>query len=570
MRSTGTDIEPDGTSDEDRSAARRSGDPRPGVPGPGTTAEAPLILVADDDAGLRAFLQAALKSEGFASIVATNGREAIEQIRRHDVAAVLLDVHMPVLDGLGALREIRADPRLRTLPVILVAGSDEEADRVLGLESGADDFLAKPVGARELAARVRAHIRGKAAWTGELERGRGIRRRLANALDELPRDVPLVMLATELVERLPRVLDVDGAAILSFSAGAARTVAASRTLRTTFRPAKALPRGAARDLANRAEAGAWLEAAPGPAASTAGSMDVAYVPFRLGASARPLGCLVFAQRPGGTSSPLSHRLPDLIDAADLIVAVLRPAVEQAETANAAISRLQQIIARREYAIYLQPIVRLDGGAVVAAEALTRFSDGLPPDVRFAEAATLGLGLALQRATLAAAIEAAAGLPRQVALSVNLSADVLQGEPAIPRIVADAGRPLIVELTEHDRIDDYTAVRSALARLGPGVKLAVDDAGSGYASLRHILALQPAYVKLDMEWVSGIDQDPVRRALVSGLAYFATETGCELIAEGIERNEELEALRELGVQLGQGYLLGRPAPAATFSGSAGHY
>ncbi len=89
---------------------------------------------------------------------------------------------------------------------------------------------------------------------------------------------------------------------------------------------------------------------------------------------------------------------------------------------------------------------------------------------------------------------------------------------------------------------------------------MDDAGSGYASLRHILSLQPAYVKLDAEWVRGIDADPVRRSLVSGLAHFATETGCELIAEGIEQPEEREALLELGVQLGQGYLLGRPEPA----------
>lgn len=103
------------------------------------------------------------------------------------------------------------------------------------------------------------------------------------------------------------------------------------------------------------------------------------------------------------------------------------------------------------------------------------------------------------------------------------------------------------------------MRSALERLGPKVKLAIDDAGSGFASLRHIFALQSAYVKLDIEWVHGIDRDTVRRALVSGLAYFASETDCELIAEGIETAEELAALRWLGIQLGQGCFLGRPGP-----------
>jgi EAL domain-containing protein (putative c-di-GMP-specific phosphodiesterase class I) len=145
----------------------------------------------------------------------------------------------------------------------------------------------------------------------------------------------------------------------------------------------------------------------------------------------------------------------------------------------------------------------------------------------------------------------------VALSINLSADVLEHEPALKGLFAGTDRAVIVELTEHERVDDYEAVRASLERLGPNVKLAIDDAGSGFASLRHIFALQPAYVKLDMEWVRGIDRDPIRRALVSGLVYFGAETGCDLIAEGIETDEELAALRELGIQLGQGYLLARP-------------
>jgi EAL domain-containing protein (putative c-di-GMP-specific phosphodiesterase class I) len=254
-------------------------------------------------------------------------------------------------------------------------------------------------------------------------------------------------------------------------------------------------------------------------------------------------------------------LPDLIDATEFIVAVLGPAVESAESTNVAVARIQRILDRREFAIYLQPIVRLGSGAVVASEALTRFPDGTRPDVVFAEAALLGLGANLQRATVAAAIEAAASRPTGEALSVNLSAAVIQREPSLADLFAGTTRPLIVEITEHERIDDYAAVRAAITRLGPNVKLAIDDAGSGYASLRHILALQPAYVKLDIEWVHAIHRDPVRRALVSGLVSFASETGCELIAEGIETQSELKALRELGIQLGQGYLLGPPAPAA---------
>ncbi len=527
----------------------------------------PLVLVADDDPAIRTLLKRALEREGFDTVLAANGREAIEHIRQHEIAVLLLDLTMPVLDGLATVREIRADDRSRTLPIILVTGSDAESQRVRGLESGADDYLTKPFAIKELAARVRAQIRGRAAWTRELERGRDERRRLAAAIEELPRDEPLVVLAARLVDRLPSVLGVDGVAILYFSHGSVQTIATTGDLRAKFPASKGLVKEVGREIASRAESGAWLEAASGRSEPSDGAVDVAYIPFRLGPTPKPLGCLVFALRPGSEAGPLSHRLPDLMDATDFIVAVLRPAVELAETADAAMSRLRRVIGRREFEIYLQPIVRLDSGAVVAVEALTRFADGMRPDLQFAEAATLGLGPTLQRVTLSAAIEAAGSLPPSVALSLNLSADVLLLEPTLPKIMADTERPLIVEITEHERIDDYSAVRSALIALGPNVKLAIDDAGSGYASLRHIFALQPAFVKLDIEWIHGIDRDPVRRALVSGLVYFATETGCELIAEGIETDAELQAVRELGIGLGQGYLLGRPKPANGHSAAA---
>jgi EAL domain-containing protein (putative c-di-GMP-specific phosphodiesterase class I)/DNA-binding NarL/FixJ family response regulator len=522
----------------------------------------PLILIADDDPSIRLFLDTALRREGFDTVLAANGREALECLREHAIEVLLLDVHMPILDGPGTLREIRASDRLRTLPVILITGSRAESDRVRGLEGGADDYLAKPVAVKELAARVRTQVRGRTAWTRELERGREGRRRLAAAVEGLATDVPLLTLATNLVKKLPKALEVDGAAILHFGRDATRSIASTGTLRRRFPATQALGAHIGKELANRSAAGAWLEEASGSSHRRGKSVDAAYVPFSLGPTQEPLGCLVFGLEPGSPSGPLSHRLPDLIDATDFIVAVLRPAVEQAETADAASTRIQQIIAGNEFVIYLQPIVRLDGGAVVAVEALTRFTDGSPPESRFAEAATFGLGPTLQRATVSAALAAAASLPPNVALSINLSADVLQHEPALPALFADTGRPLIVELTEHERIDDYDAVRTAFETLGPNVKLAIDDAGSGFASLRHIFALQPAYVKLDMEWVRGIDRDPIRRALVSGLVYFGAETGCELIAEGIETDDELAALRELGIQLGQGYLLGRPEPSTT--------
>ena len=368
----------------------------------------------------------------------------------------------------------------------------------------------------------------------------------------------LLSLATALVDQLPAAVGVDAAAIVAFDRSGARSIAASDRLRRRFPPNKALSGDVGPEIAQRALSGPWLQAAGGSGGREADALELAFVPFGLGPAAPPIGCLVYGSVSEGAGA-LSHRLANLMDATEFAVTALRPAIEHAETTNSAILGLRRIIARRRFAVHLQPIARLDNGQVVGVEALTRFADGVRPDVRFAEAARLGMGQALERATLAAAVDAAASLPPNVALSVNVSPDVLQHERTLRDIVGRARRPVIIELTEHERIDDYDAVRSAFDGLGKNVWLAVDDAGSGYASLRHILSLRPSYVKLDMAWVRGIDADPGRRSLVSGLAYFATTTECELIAEGIETEAERAALLDLGVYLGQGVLLGRPVP-----------
>ena len=542
-----------------RPAKRGVGEPggTPASPPPLAAADRPVVVVADDDQTLRSFFQTALQRQGFDVLLASHGRRAIELARDYAASVLLVDLHMPGMDGLDTIRAVRADAGLRTLPIILVTGSTEEADHVAGLDRGADDVMVKPVSSAELGARVRAQLRRRAAMTDELEAERQHRRRLAALLPELPRDAPLLTLAATVADRLPTILDVDGVAIIGFEEDGARCVAASPGLAERFPPTRLLPAAEGAATQQQAATGPWLDT-PARSGKRAGSLpELAFIPFSLAAAAVPIGCFAYAVNPTRGSTRLSHRLADLIDATDLIVSALRPAIEHAETTNAAILDLRRTIRDRAFSTFLQPIVRLDGGTVVAVEALTRFPDGVRPDQRFAEASRLGLGLALERATLAAAIDAARAQAPIIALSLNVSPDVLRHDDQLADLLGGAGRQVIVELTEHERIDDYAAIRAAFGRLGPTVQLAVDDAGSGYASLRHILALQPAFVKLDMEWVRGIDRDPIRRSLVSGLTYFAVETGCELIAEGIETQEERAALLELGVRLGQGYLLGHP-------------
>ena len=254
---------------------------------------------------MRALLEAALTREGFETVLVPNGRDALVRLREEPFDVVLLDVDMPFLDGMRTLREIRASERFRTLPVILVTGSVNEAERIRGLERGANDYLGKPVQIRELAARVRAQLRERSAWTSELERGRQVRRNLTAALEGLATSSSLLGLAAQLVERLPRALEVDGAAILHFAGGVATCVASGGALEVVFPAARPLPGQEGREIADRAATGPWLVSAtekPGPDVPT---LDVA---LSRSASAPPAGRSVASRtRSHRARSPVRSR-----------------------------------------------------------------------------------------------------------------------------------------------------------------------------------------------------------------------------------------------------------------------
>jgi EAL domain-containing protein (putative c-di-GMP-specific phosphodiesterase class I) len=123
--------------------------------------------------------------------------------------------------------------------------------------------------------------------------------------------------------------------------------------------------------------------------------------------------------------------------------------------------------------------------------------------------------------------------------------------------ASRGR-IVLELTEHSKVEDYhELVERTNALRAEGFRIAIDDAGAGYASFRHVVLIQPDIVKLDRSLISQIDASPEQRSMARALIDYATATGATVVAEGIERDEELKVLQRLAVPMGQGYLLGRP-------------
>ena len=224
-------------------------------------------------------------------------------------------------------------------------------------------------------------------------------------------------------------------------------------------------------------------------------------------------------------------------------------------------RVSRAIEGEGLTIVVQPIVDLATMRPAGAEALTRFADPPPrPDVWFAEAAELGLGLMLEMASIRAALELLDRLPDDVYLSINASPAVIHSRELLDALSAVDARRIVLEVTEHASVADYDALLASLDVLRRrGVRIAVDDAGAGYASFRHILALHPDVIKVDRGMVAGLDVDPVRAALVGALVAFAARMGATLVAEGIETAGELSALARLGVACGQGYYLARPGP-----------
>ncbi|WP_183095794.1 bifunctional diguanylate cyclase/phosphodiesterase [Nocardioides stalactiti] len=203
----------------------------------------------------------------------------------------------------------------------------------------------------------------------------------------------------------------------------------------------------------------------------------------------------------------------------------------------------------------QPIVELRSGRVIGREALSRFP-GQDPRAVFDRAARDGTSAVLESEAVRRAI---AGWDGGGLLSVNTSPDTL--------LTAELGEALpidltgiVLEITESDLMDYTSEVMLAISGMrARGAMIAIDDFGAGFSNFQRVVAIRPDIVKLDRSLVQGIDVDPMLQAAVGAARVFAEQTGATVVAEGIETPAERECLTHLGVTLGQGYLLGRPAP-----------
>lgn len=284
------------------------------------------------------------------------------------------------------------------------------------------------------------------------------------------------------------------------------------------------------------------------------------IPIRL-ANGRPYGmfcCL--SPSPNKTLNP--RDLDTMRVFADLAARQVNADLEEKIHRAEKQTRVSDVLNRKAFSIAYQPIVDLAVMAPAGFEALCRFAAEpyRTPDIWFGEAADAGLSVEMELAAIEMAVSVVPELNKHQYISVNASPDTVASKPFLKAFSKLPLDRIVLEITEHAQVRDYDVLMTTIDTLRrQGMRLAVDDAGAGHSSLQHIVQLKPDLVKLDISLTRNVDADIARRALVGALMVYSKETNAQIVAEGIETKEELEALRRLGVNKGQGYYLGRPAP-----------
>jgi EAL domain-containing protein (putative c-di-GMP-specific phosphodiesterase class I) len=228
------------------------------------------------------------------------------------------------------------------------------------------------------------------------------------------------------------------------------------------------------------------------------------------------------------------------------------------------SDLLGLIEREDLRVAYQPIFDLHGEDCLGIEALARFPEPFAgPEETLAAAERLGLSLELERLVARHAWSMLPLLGPGQFLALNVSPGALIELARRANLAEDLVlSQLVVEVTEHAIVECYEELHRELTPLRRrGLRIAVDDAGAGYASLRHVLELRPDFIKVDRSLIDGIAGDHARRAAVRAFLSIALDMGSRVIAEGVEQSADLLAVRELGLHAVQGYLLGRPSTDA---------
>jgi len=546
------------------------------------------ILIVDDDEDILQIVQTILSWAGYKTFMARNGREGVDMALHVQPDLILLDVMMPELSGWEVCTTLKNAPETRRIPVAMLTVKSEIRDLITGMQVGADDYVTKPFTRRRLLSSVRKLLdeRGEAAPPAYLASENDdvrFRNLLFDPITELP-TVPVIIDALR-----DRLLDSRDLGVLVVD------VEQYSHIEDTYgwEVFDGLLRATGRAL--RRMLGTVFAAEDFVAVNRAGGSDF-YVFTTLEAAEDALARLQRKARQVEESlretleedfgSRIHKRIGVFVGhtviqsnpqmrVERLVYRALRQAIAIATTREGERqSRLREtfkeiLLTRRIRTVY-QPIFELETMELFGHEALTRG----PVDTAFESPELLFDFAGEHQATWhleQLCIESSAGRyggPENGLLFLNVEADsvaALASRPAPLAPLEHLRHRAILEVTERSAIRDVPVFREALATLRrQGFRIAIDDAGSGYASLQSIAQLRPNFLKVANTLVTGLHADTIKRDVVEMLVNLARRIDAVCVAEGIETPEDLEECRRLGIPYGQGFFLGVPeeAPLST--------
>jgi EAL domain-containing protein (putative c-di-GMP-specific phosphodiesterase class I)/DNA-binding response OmpR family regulator len=546
------------------------------------------VLIVDDDDDILSIVQTILSSAGYETFLARNGREGVDMALRLQPDLILLDVMMPELSGWEVCTTLKNAPETRQIPVAMLTVKSEIRDLITGMQVGADDYVTKPFTRRRLLSTVRRLLdeRGEATSAAYLSTDNEdvrFRNLLFDPITELP-TIPVIIDALRdrlldsrdlgvLVVDVEKYSHIEEAYGWEVFDGLLRSAARAlrRMLGTVF---------ATEDFVavNRAGGSDFyvfttLEAAEDSLArlqrkarqveeSLRGTLDEAFGPRihkRIGVF---VGHTVIQSNPQMRAERLVYRA--------LRQAIAMATTKEGERQASLRETFKEILRKRRIRTVYQPIFDLNTMEIWGHEALTRG----PVDTAFESPELLFEFAGEYEATWdleQLCIDSSAGHYSENGtglLFLNVEADSITALAARPGALVPLEHlrhRIVLEVTERSAIRDVPVFREALATLRrQGFRVAIDDAGSGYASLQSIAELRPNFLKVANTLVTGLHADTIKRDVVEMLVNLSRRIDAACVAEGIETPEDLNECRSLGIPFGQGFYLGVPEEIAASS------
>ncbi|HYI13313.1 MAG TPA: EAL domain-containing response regulator [Thermoanaerobaculia bacterium] len=540
-----------------------------------------VVLILDDDESVGTFVQAALSESSYRTVWRGSVPEALAVVEEDPPDLALIDIDLGAADnGWDMIRALRANPLTAKIPVVMLTGSSDTLNRERSLRMGADRYLIKPVGLETLRRIVDEMLaaRDDMWWTMSLRSDQAARLRelffdsttevptLAVVVDDLRKIVeqgdtltvfcievePLFRMGErnlwdafdELRRQFVRGLRVMVTPVLGNDVVIGTSHSGANDFYCFSREKKSQNIAQiARDLERMARAS--LKSLPVEA-----SLKEEVVVFAGGSTTQP--------QPQLASRILYNAVREAKDVA-----------ERRETRyyHSMRERLLRTIHDRLITTVFQPVVNLETRAIIGYEALSRGPSGTElenPEVLFELARDFDLVWDLEVLCIENVVPWLNDVCARGYLFFNLESHFIQQIQHRGTDVFEpffqCNRQVVIEVTERSAIRDYRTFRRTLHELKKmGFKIAIDDCGSGYATLEAVAELQPDYLKVGHSLFHGVENDPIRRRLVELVARCADTIGARTIAEAIETEEQLRVCRDLGITEGQGYLLARPAP-----------